>query len=36
MPPAPTIPTTEAERTLDSKRYSVKLSQRGSTCGTTP
>ena len=23
MPPAPTMPTTDAERTFDSKRYSV-------------
>ncbi len=36
MPPAPTMPTTDAERTFDSKRYSANDSHSGSTCGITP
>jgi hypothetical protein len=36
MPPAPTMPTTEAERTFDSKRYSEYEIHSGSTCGITP
>ena len=35
MPPAP-MPTTEAERTLDSKRYSEYEIHSGNTCGITP
>jgi len=36
MPPAPTMPTTEAERTFDSNRYIEYDSQSGITCGMTP
>src|SRR5687767_6366179 len=36
MPPAPTMPTTDAERTFDSKRYSEYEIQSGSTWGMTP
>ena len=32
----PTMPTTEAERTLDSKRYSEYEIHSGNTCGITP
>src|SRR6476661_8316673 len=36
MPPAPTMPTTVAERTFDSKRYSAYEIHSGITCGSTP
>src|SRR5690606_7641999 len=36
IPPAPTMPTTVAERTLDSKRYNTYEIHRGNTCGITP
>src|SRR3546814_16194253 len=35
MPPAPTMPTTVADRTFDSKRYSAYELHKGSTCGMT-
>ena len=36
MPPAPTIPTTDAERTFDSNRYNEYEIHSGITWGITP